>query len=78
VTHGSDVVPVRALDAVAAGSAAGVDLLIGTTLDEVTVFSPTFLNVARPAASAGFGALGLSPDEALGAYTRSQPRRSGV
>ena len=54
VTYGADVVPVQALDAVAGGSARGIDLLIGTNVDEVTMFGPEFLAVApRVAEHAG-------------------------
>lgn len=36
--HGTSVIPTRAIDAVRAGSAAGVDLLVGTTLEEMKLF----------------------------------------
>jgi len=67
-TYGGDVVPVRALDAIAAGSARGVDVLIGTTLDEVLMFPPAFAQLAPVAAAAGFGSTGRTPDEVLAAY----------
>ena len=37
-TFGTDVLPRRPIDAIAAGSAAGVDVLVGTTLEEALVF----------------------------------------
>jgi len=67
-TYGGDVVPVRALDAIAAGSAEGVDVLIGTTLDEVLMFPPAFAQLAPVAAAVGFGPTGRTPDEVLAAY----------
>src|SRR4029079_13247164 len=56
------------LDAIAAGSATGVDVLIGTTLDEVLMFPPAFAQLAPLAAGAGFGSTGRTPDEVLAAY----------
>lgn len=37
-TFGTDVLPQRPIDAIAAGAAAGVDVLVGTTLEEALVF----------------------------------------
>ena len=54
-TAGSDVLRRPALDAVAAGAASGVDLLVGTNLDETTVFTPAFGEVAPAVAHLAFG-----------------------
>jgi carboxylesterase type B len=55
ITSGGDVLPRRPLAAVAAGVAAGVDLLIGTTLDEAWLFPPEFNATAPEVAEAAFG-----------------------
>jgi para-nitrobenzyl esterase len=55
ITSGGDVLPRRPLAAVADGAAAGVDLLIGTTLDEAALFPPAFNAVAPTVAEAAFG-----------------------
>ena len=55
VTAGGDILPRPALDEVAAGAAGGVDLLIGTTLDETAVFGPAFAATAPGIAEAAFG-----------------------
>ena len=52
ITSGGDVLPRRPLDPIADGAAAGVDLLIGTTLDEVGLFPPGLL---RDGAGGGRG-----------------------
>jgi carboxylesterase type B len=54
-TVGGDVLPGPALDAVAAGAARGVELLIGSTIDETSVFMPAFAEVAPAVAHAAFG-----------------------
>jgi carboxylesterase type B len=69
-TYGGDVLPVRALDAVAAGAARGIDLLLGTTLDETTLFPPAFGEAAPAVAEAAFGPTGPA---ALAAYRRGSP-----
>jgi carboxylesterase type B len=55
ITSGGDVLPRRPLAAVADGAAAGVDLLIGTTLDEVWLFPPAFNAIAPEMSEAAFG-----------------------
>ena len=55
ITSGGDVLPRRPLAAVADGAAAGVDLLIGTTLDEAGLFPPAFNATAPAVAEAAFG-----------------------
>lgn len=55
ITSGGDVLPRSPLAAVADGAAAGVDLLIGTTLDEVWLFPPAFNAIAPEMAEAAFG-----------------------
>ena len=55
ITSGGDVLPRRPLTAVADGAAAGVDLLIGTTLDEAWLFPPAFNATAPAVAEAAFG-----------------------
>jgi para-nitrobenzyl esterase len=37
-TYGTDVLPARPIDAIAAGAAAGVDVLVGTTREEALIF----------------------------------------
>ena len=54
-TWGADVLPRQAQDAVANGAAAGIDLLIGSTLDETRLFGPEFVAAAPTVASAAFG-----------------------
>ena len=67
-TYGGDVMPRRALDAIAAGAAAGIDVLIGTNRDEVMMFPPEFVELAPAAAAAAFGPTGRTPDEVFAAY----------
>jgi len=43
--YGGDVLPVRALDAIAGGSARGVDLIIGTNLDETALFGTDYTGI---------------------------------
>ena len=69
-TYGGDVVPVRALDAVAGGAARGVDLIVGTTLDETALFGPAFAESAPAVAEAAFGADAAA---AMAAYRRGSP-----
>jgi len=68
VTYGGDVVPQRALAAIAGGSARGIDLLVGTTLDETSLFGPAFAATAPQAADLAFGSAGRSGVAALDAY----------
>jgi carboxylesterase type B len=72
-TVGGDVLPEPALDAVAAGAARGVDLLIGTNLDETTVFTPAWADVASAVAGAAFGASTRTQADVLAAYRRGTP-----
>ena len=72
-TVGGDVLPEPALDAVAAGAARGVDLLIGTNLDETTVFTPAWADVAPAVADAAFAATDRAPADVLAAYRRGAP-----
>ena len=72
-TVGGDVLPEPALDAVAAGAARGVDLLIGTNLDETTVFTPAWTDVAPAVADAAFGTTDRAPADVLAAYRRGAP-----
>ena len=67
-TYGGDVMPERALDAIAARGADGVALLVGTTLDETRLFGPAFAATAPEVAGVGFGAAGRSAAEVLRAY----------
>ena len=55
ITSGGDVLLRRPLAAVADGAAAGIDLLIGTTLDETALFPPAFHTTAPAVARAAFG-----------------------
>ena len=68
-TSGGDVVPLRALEAVAGGAARGIDLLVGTNLDEANLFPPEFMAVAPAIAEKAFGPAGRTPEEVLAAYT---------
>jgi para-nitrobenzyl esterase len=72
-TVGGDVLPEPALDAIAAGAARGVDLLIGTNLDETTVFTPAWADVASAVADAASGMTARTPAEVLAAYRRGAP-----
>jgi para-nitrobenzyl esterase len=76
-TYGADVVPVQALEAVAGGAARGIDLLLGTTLDEANLFPPEFTELAPAVAEAAFAPLGRRPEEVLAAYT-SAPGGTGA
>ena len=67
-TYGADVMPERALDAISARGAGGVDLLVGTTLDETRLFGPAFAATAPEVAEVAFGAAGRSAGEVLRAY----------
>jgi carboxylesterase type B len=69
-TVGGDVLPEPALDAVAAGAARGVDLLIGTNLDETTVFTAPWADVVAPAVA---GLAFDTPAAVLDAYRRGAP-----
>lgn len=69
-TYGSDVVPRRAQEAIAAGAAADVDVLIGTTADECMIFPPEFAQLAPVAAAVAFGS-----DEIFAAYPGSEHER---
>jgi carboxylesterase type B len=70
VTYGGDVVPVRAIDAIAGGSARGIDLLVGSTLDETMLFGPDFGEAAPGVAAAAFGPAGPA---VLASYRRGSP-----
>ena len=69
-TYGGDVVPVRAIDAIADGAARGVGLVIGTTFDETTLFTPAFGETAPAVAEAAFGPAGPAT---MAAYRRGSP-----
>ena len=53
--YGGDVVPTRALDAISDGAARGVDLLVGTNLDETALFGPQYASSAPDVADVAFG-----------------------
>jgi para-nitrobenzyl esterase len=65
-TYGTEVLPDRALEAVAGGSARGVDLLIGTNVDEVTMFGPDYLALAAPVSGHAFGSAAAEALERYG------------
>jgi hypothetical protein len=72
VTYGGDVVPQRALAAIADGSARDIDLLVGTTLDETSLFGPDFAATAPRVADIAFGPTGRwSGASVLDEYVRS-------
>jgi para-nitrobenzyl esterase len=50
-----------------------VDLLIGTNLDETTVFTPAWADVAPAVADAAFGTTDRAPADVLAAYRRGAP-----
>ena len=72
-TCGADILPGPALDAVAAGAARDVELLIGTTLDETTLFPPGWVERAQAVAEAAYAGSGRGPAEVLAAYRRNAP-----
>ena len=73
-TYGGDVVPTRALEAVTAGAAQGIDLLIGTNLDEAALFPPVFTERAPAVAEAAFSGTGRAVADVLACYARNTPR----
>lgn len=72
-TYGTDVVPERAIDVIRAGGAAGVDLMVGTTADEVNLFGPDFPSLAPIAAAAAFSG---RAEEVLRTYADARPGQS--
>jgi para-nitrobenzyl esterase len=78
---GGDVLPERAIDAVAGGSAAGVDLLVGHTLDEGRLFllqEPTraFVDGFGDDAMVSYafaGSFGANAEAALARYGANRP-----
>ena len=70
VSYGGDVVPRRALAAIADGSARDVDLLVGTTLDETSLFGPDFAATAPRVADIAFGPSRRSGAAVLDQYVR--------
>jgi para-nitrobenzyl esterase len=75
VAYGGDVVPRRALDSVADGAAAGIDLLIGTNLDEATLLFPPDVAafIANEVVTAAFGSAANETGEVLETYRRGVP-----
>jgi carboxylesterase type B len=77
--YGTDVLPRPALEAVAAGAARGVDLLVGTTADEWTeaagsrAAAAALLQPSVGAADFAFAALGRDGASALDDYVRGRP-----
>jgi para-nitrobenzyl esterase len=83
--YGGDVLPTRPIDAIAGGSASGVDVLVGTTREEFLLFlgtAPELLGITEdavaPTFDAVFGALGRSGAEALDVYRRNRPGAAPV
>ena len=80
-TYGTDVIPTRALDAIAAGSARDIDLLVGWNEDETSIFWPTpeIQQIMLPqvvlAASTGFK--GRPGDQVIESY-RERRRRLDI
>jgi para-nitrobenzyl esterase len=77
-TYGTELLPERPIDAVAAGSAAGVDVLVGTTAEEALIFvvdlkdmfSEEMVEAGLDAAMASAGRTGA---EALAVYRANRP-----
>jgi len=74
-TYGLDVVPRRALDAVTDGAAREVDLLVGTNVDEATLYGPQFLALAPSVAEAAFGPAAAT---ALDEYRRGRSEQDAM
>ena len=72
-------IPRRPVDAVAAGSAAGIALLLGTNADESVLFVPDAATAARPPTQADVANMKLAAFAALdGAYARELPKLSAA
>jgi para-nitrobenzyl esterase len=83
--YGGDVLPQRPIDAIRAGSANNVDVLIGTCREEFMLFfgiAPELLgldeSMVAPMFDIVFGAAGRSGADALEAYRRQRPDASAV
>jgi carboxylesterase type B len=72
-TYGGDVMPQRALTAVADGAARGVDLLMGTNLDEFRLFPPAVLTLAPVVSAVAFGPADGEPSAVLDTYRQNTP-----
>ena len=75
-----DVVPARPIDRIAAGSGAGIDLIVGTNVDEGRVSLVATGAVGRvpvEAAAGAAAAFGLPADAALAAYRAMYPDGDG-
>jgi carboxylesterase type B len=82
--YGTDVLPEPALDVIANGAARDIDLLVGTTADEWTMFVPPgdaakyALKQALAVADAAFTPTGRTGAEVLGSYRRHRPGHSDL
>jgi para-nitrobenzyl esterase len=83
--YGGDVLPQRPIDAVRAGSARDVDVLVGTCREEFMLFfglAPELLGLDDSMVSAMFdlvfGSAGRSGSDALATYKRERPAASSV
>ena len=71
-----DILPVRPIDAIAAGASAGIDMLIGTTTEEFALFLvPTGISAAVGAAGlrATLALYGADVDQVIAAYQQDRP-----
>ncbi|MFZ4719563.1 MAG: carboxylesterase/lipase family protein [Ilumatobacteraceae bacterium] len=77
-TYGTSVLPQRPIDAIAAGAAAGVDVMIGTTREETLIFIVDLKDIFNEALveatlDATMGAAGRSGAQVLDVYRRNRP-----
>jgi para-nitrobenzyl esterase len=77
-TYGTDLLPQRPVDAIAAGSAADVAVLVGTTKEEALIFLVDLKEMfndqlVEATMDAVFGGTGRSGAEALAVYSANRP-----
>lgn len=79
-SHGDAVMPQHPMEAVAAGAAAGIDLVVGANADEFRLFylGPGSLSDGSPISPVGWHAnrLGASAEDILELYRRDDPTMS--
>jgi para-nitrobenzyl esterase len=80
-TYGTDVLPMKPIDAISAGSAKDVDIMVGSNSDETLIFMVDLKDIFNEelvgaTLDAVMGAVGRSGEEALKTYSKARPTAS--
>jgi para-nitrobenzyl esterase len=80
-TYGTDVLPMKPIDAITAGSAKDVDIMVGSNSDETLIFMVDLKDIFNEELVSAtldvvMGAVGRSGDEALKTYSKARPTAS--